>query len=112
MKTLENYSHLEDEQSFNALLQAEERVVALVYASWCPFCRRFLPFFEQNVQASAHFGAVLDNQETVADTYDIEVIPTALYFEKGQLVKRLDGIPGVGLSENHYLKFLQDCLPV
>jgi thioredoxin 1 len=112
MKTLENYTHLEDEQSFNDLLQTEERVAALVYASWCPFCRRFLPFFEQNVRESAHFVAVQDNRETVADTYDIEVIPTVLYFEKGQLVKRLDGIPGVGLSENLYLKFLQDCLSV
>jgi hypothetical protein len=37
------------------------------------------------------------------------VVPTVLVFEKGKLVKRLDGLHGVGLSEKQLMDFVKTC---
>jgi len=42
MIEVSNKSNLESQ------LKKSKRVLALFYASWCPFCRRFLPVFDKN----------------------------------------------------------------
>jgi hypothetical protein len=41
--------------------------------------------------------------------YEVEVFPTVLFFENGAVSKRLDGIPGVGLTEKHLVDFIAAC---
>lgn len=90
-------------------LKEKDKVIALVYASWCPFCRRFLPIFEQySREEKQYFLLAQDDRETIADKYAIEVVPTLLFFEKGALSKRLDGVPGIGLSENQLAAFVNE----
>ena len=47
----------------------------------------------------------------MADKYSVEVIPTVLFFENGAVVKRLDGILGVGLSEKQLSEFYKKLNP-
>jgi thiol-disulfide isomerase/thioredoxin len=90
-------------------LKTNDRVIALVYASWCPFCRKFLPIFQQYAQKEQqYFLCVQDDQESIGDKYSIDIFPTVLFFEKGSLSKRLDGEPGVGLSEKQLVKFIDE----
>jgi hypothetical protein len=37
------------------------------------------------------------------------VVPTVLYFEKGELKKRLDGLHGRGLDETQLQRFIGSC---
>jgi|SRR5450759_5092583 thiol-disulfide isomerase/thioredoxin len=91
-------------------LKEKDNIIALVYASWCPFCRRFLPVFQQYAQEEQrYFLRVQDDRESIGDKYSIDVFPTVLFFEKGSVSKRLDGEPGVGLHEKQLADFIKSC---
>ena len=90
------------------ILRATNRVIALFYASWCPFCVRFLPIFKKHATGEGqNFVIVQDDKETIADQYSVEVYPTVLFFENGVVSKRLDGVLGVGLNEKQLLEFIK-----
>ena len=94
------------------IVKTREGFVALFYASWCPFCREFLPAFTKRAeQGGQRFVLVQDDQETMADHYAVKVYPTVLFFENGVVAKRLDGAPGVGLKEEALTKFVERCRP-
>ncbi len=93
-------------------IKTGEKVLALFYASWCPFCRAFLPVFEAEAQRGPrHFLMVRDDGETMSDHYNIDVVPTVLFFEAGRLAKVLAGRRGVGLIKSDFISFAQSCLP-
>jgi thioredoxin 1 len=102
---------LSNGQDLAAASKAKDKVLALFYASWCPFCSRFLPVFEKQAKGKeGNFLLVEDDKETFCDKYSIGIFPTVLYFEKGVLTKRLDGAAGVGLQEEQLIKFIRDTL--
>ncbi|MHB8909382.1 MAG: thioredoxin family protein [Syntrophales bacterium] len=112
METTDKCTRVDDERGLNETLKAEERVIALFYASWCPFCRSFLPVFERHATGEGlRFLAVQDDQESLGDAYSVQIVPTALFFEKGKVSRRLDGVPGVGLNEKQLADFIQACAP-
>ncbi len=91
-------------------LKEKGRIIAMVYASWCPFCRKALPVFEKQASETPHtLLLVTDDEEHVADLYGIDIFPTLILFEKGQVVKRLDGKPGIGLNDKQIADFIQSC---
>ena len=84
-------------------LKKSKRVLALFYASWCPFCRRFLPSFDKNYSKHG-FNSVLrvkvdDDDNPLWNEYSIGAVPTVILFEEGKVCRRLDGRFGCGLSE-------------
>jgi thioredoxin 1 len=100
---------VDNETALHTLLLANERVVALFYASWCPFCRRFLPVFQEVVQGTDYAFLLVqldDLSNPLWETYDIRVVPTVLFFETAQVTRRLDGVLGIGLSRNQLKAFL------
>ncbi len=88
-------------------LKDRDRTLALFYADWCPFSRRFLPHFE--AYAEAHPGECriveAEADPDACDAFDIDVYPSVLEFRNGRLEKRLDGIPGFGLSRQQLEEF-------
>ncbi|HDS05608.1 MAG TPA: thioredoxin [Deltaproteobacteria bacterium] len=101
---------ISSEEGLKNILKTGDRIIALVYASWCPFCRNFLPVFEKYVSGEGFdFVRVQDDQESIGDKYSVDIFPTVLYFEKGKVAKRLDGEPGVGLSEKQLADFVTSC---
>ncbi len=110
METTERCVLVDTEQALKGMLKAKERVIALYYASWCPFCVDFLPVFQKCAQSEGlDFLVVQDDGETLGDRYAVEVVPTVLFFEKGKVARRLDGTLGVGLNEKQLTKFIQAC---
>jgi thioredoxin 1 len=75
--------------------------VVLFHASWCPFCRAFLPVFQEAVKGSKLevVEAVVDDEENPLWTeHAIELVPTVIFFDQGKPGRRLDGRMGVGLT--------------
>lgn len=92
------------------VLRTRAKVIALFYASWCPFCVRFLPLFERcAAKGGRHFVAVRDDFDTLGNPYGVKILPTVLFFENGAVAKRLDGIAGLGLSERQLDDFVKSC---
>ncbi len=110
MKTTKSCVLVDNEQGLKDNLKANERAIALFYASWCPFCVDFLPVFQKCAEGEGlGFLVVQDDQETMGDRYAVEVVPTVLFFEKGKVAKRLDGVLGAGLNEKKLTDFIDIC---
>jgi len=108
----ESCASVDNLQDLGQALLADDRVIVLVHATWCPFCRKILPVFEKLARKeNQHLLLVADDEERVADVYDVDIFPTLILFEKGRVVKRLDGRPGVGLGEKQIADFIKSCLP-
>jgi thioredoxin 1 len=95
----------------NSILKTNRRVLALFYASWCPFCRSFLLIFEKYAEENdaISFLPVKIDDETnpLWVKYRIEVVPTVIFFNGGRVTARLDGTLGRGLSEEQFKDFFK-----
>ena len=93
-------------------LKKNKSVLALFCASWCPYCRRFLPVFDRNV-SNQGFNLVLrvrvdEYDNPLWDEYSIGAVPTVVLFERGKVCRRLDGRFGYGLSETQLKEWLEE----
>ncbi|MDD5686756.1 MAG: thioredoxin family protein [Elusimicrobia bacterium] len=102
---------VENEPDFDKTLSECSSIFVLFYASWCPYCQEFLPVFEKHSKKAEHkfCRVVVDRTPELEEKYSIEVVPTVIYFENGKAVKRLDGIPGSGLTEHHLNNLILSC---
>lgn len=110
MGTSEKCASVDNLEGLQQALRDNDHVIAMVYVSWCPFCRKALPVFEKQALAKQrNLLLVADDEERVADLYDIDIFPTLILFEKGRVIKRLDGKPGTGLSDKQIIDFIKSC---
>jgi|SRR5208282_4991278 len=103
---------VDNKQDLNSQLKANEKVLALFYASWCPYCIRFVPVFDKKV-INFEVGSVIhvlvdDYDNPLWDDYSIGAVPTLIYFEKTKVCRRLDGKSGLGLSEKQLTAWLEE----
>jgi thioredoxin-like negative regulator of GroEL len=98
------------EQDFDGnSYRGAEKTVVLFHARWCPYCRRFVSGYEKLVSNLPMDAALVDISDTGSklwDNFSIDVVPTAIVFEKGKVVSRLDGIPGIGLRDADFKAFV------
>ena len=87
--------------SIDDLLKSKEKAIVLFYATWCPHSQRFLPIFQEYAKDNPQqcISVIIDDKPDVCEKYAIEYYPTVLLFKKGEVEKRLDAIPGVGLTK-------------
>ncbi len=94
-------------ESFQKILQEEEKLIVLIYASWCPFCTKFLPVFKQYAESNPQLYLMLqDDDEKMAIPYAVNIYPSIIFFHNGAITKRLDGIPGRGLQAKQFKQFI------
>jgi len=98
-------------KDFQKALKDMDKAIVLFYASWCPFSKRFLPIFEKHAKdkGSNYLRVMIDEMEDVCDKYSVDVYPTVLFIEKGEVAKRLDGVSGKGLNEKKLTDFIGAC---
>ena len=100
-----------DEQDLGRELKSHRKVLALFYASWCPYCMNFLQAFDKNIanyQFDSIIGVNLDDYDNpLWDTYSVEAVPTVIFFEETKIRSRLDGRFGEGLNEKQLKKWLE-----
>ncbi len=92
------------------VLQAKEPTVALFWATWCPFCRKFKPEFDRLAAANPwRFASVyLDDYENpLWDDYAVDVVPTLALFRGGKVAERVDGVLGYGLDKKMVAGFVE-----
>ncbi|MGD0204249.1 MAG: thioredoxin family protein [Candidatus Bathyarchaeia archaeon] len=103
---------VDSKQDLNIQLKTNEKVLALFYASWCPYCIRFVPVFDKkmvNFSVGSIIHVLLDDYDNpLWDEYSIEAVPTVIFFDKGKVCRRLDGELGVGLNEKQLKAWLEE----
>jgi len=99
-------------QDLNAELKKNKTVLALFYASWCPYCTRFVPTFDKKAASLGVKNVIhvlLDDYDNpLWDDYDIPAVPTIIFFEDGKVSKRLDGQLCNGLSEGQFKTWIEE----
>ena len=88
-----------------------ESAIVLFYSSWCPYCLRFVPVFNEQI-VNCKFQNVIhvvidDDDNPLWDIYNLSAVPTIIYFEEGKVCKRLDGRLGMGLGEEQFITWLR-----
>ncbi len=96
-------------RDLHELLKVKDKAFVLFYASWCPFSIRFLPVFKQQYKEQNFIRIIIDHEESLCEKYSVAVYPTVLFFEKGKVSRRLDGISGVGLDEKKLTDLISAC---
>ena len=107
-----NMIEVDSEEGLDDELNKNEKVLALFYASWCPYCTRLVPLFDKkvvNFAFSRIIHVLLDDYDNpLWDDYDIEAVPTVIFFEKSKVSRRLDGRFGIGLNEKQLDVWLEE----
>ncbi len=101
-------SEINGEEKLNQVLKSQNTVYVLFYATWCPFSQRFLPIYTKCTANHPNpcIRVAVDDLPDLCEKYSIEVYPTVLFFQNGNVAKRLDGAPGAGLNENQLKSLL------
>jgi thioredoxin 1 len=100
-----------EQEKLEKLLQVHQKTVAVFYSSYCPFCRSFLPIFKKTAEQNHAYTFVQvkinEDENPIWETYSLKAVPSVIYFENGQLSRRLDCRLGVGLTENQFKSWLE-----
>lgn len=100
-----------DETELTDLIAANHKLIALFYSSWCPFCRNFLSTFDNYAKKPSNFTFIKvrvdDDDNPLWETYALEAVPSAIFFENGEVKKRLDCVLGRGLNEQLFRKWIE-----
>jgi thioredoxin-like negative regulator of GroEL len=94
--------HVKPEEFDSKILNTEEKIVVLFYASWCPYCANFKPAFENsNLGKVRKIGALVDEDENpLWDRFNIQAVPTMIAFENGKIMTRKDAKKHLGLTKS------------
>ena len=101
MSKNENHKVQQSKSDIEDVLKSKEKAFVLFYASWCPHSQRFLPIFEEYAKSNPQecMSVVIDDKPDLCDKYAIDYYPTVLLFKKGEVKKRIDAAPGLGLTK-------------
>jgi len=98
------------EKNIQELLAQPKIVVLDFWAEWCGPCKQLGPIFEKvagTLTSKAIFGKVnVDNEEQLAQKYEVRGIPCVIVLSKGEEVDRIVG----ALSEADFRKKLEALL--
>ena len=102
---------VDNEQDLVSQLEAHDKVIVFFWASWCPFCDRFLPISDKYAMQNGSYWFVRayvdEDSNPLWEEYSLESVPTVILFELGKVSARLDGHLGQGISERQFSDWLR-----
>lgn len=79
-------------EEFDEAIKSAEKVIIEFYATWCGPCKMMKPILEKISETGiAVFEVDVEDQTELADKYEVQSIPTTIYFENGVQVSKTIG---------------------
>jgi thioredoxin 1 len=96
--------HVTPEEFDSKVLNNDQKILVLFYASWCPYCTNFKPTFEaintNNTNNTKKMCALIDEDENpLWEKFNIQAVPAMIVFEKGKVISRRDAKKHIGLTK-------------
>lgn len=90
------FTRVESTDQFYQIVNDNANVLMEFFASWCPHCQAFQPVLEASAAQLQSMGVVLAQTEidqfaNLANEFNVESIPTLIFFKNGQPVLRSTG---------------------
>lgn len=81
---------------FENCLENDPKLLVEFFAEWCPHCKAFYKSLEEaskrlKENAVDTVQVDVDAFESLAEAYGIESIPTLVYFEDGEALRKTEG---------------------
>ncbi len=95
--------------NFWELVGKYEKVVIECYADWCRPCKAIEPILKNlaNLHRDVLFAKLdIDQSALIAEQFQIQGVPTILFFKGGHLIDRQAGALPIDTIEAHIRKFL------
>jgi thioredoxin 1 len=96
-ESTQNVRHINAEEFDAEVVQAASPVVVDFYATWCGPCKRLSPMLDEMAGSFTNeikFVKVnVDESAAVSRRFNIEAIPTLIFFKDGKVVDTLVGLP-------------------
>ena len=98
-------------KSFNDLIHTSERPVLVdFYADWCGPCKMVSPIIQKLAKEFSGRMTTIkintDRKQEIAIQYQIQGIPTIMFFYKGKTLFRLVGAQSYDVIKNHIVQNL------
>lgn len=87
--------HLQAADFKAEVLEAKGKVLVDFFATWCGPCRMLSPIIDQLADELTDVKVCkvdIDQAEALASEYGVEVVPTLIVFENGEVVKSASGV--------------------
>ncbi len=83
-------------ENFNKLIQSHPLVLVDFYAEWCGPCKMMKPVLEEVQHLMGDKAKIVkidvDKQEHIANSFQIQSVPTLILFKNGQQLWRQSGV--------------------
>jgi thioredoxin 1 len=92
-----NVKHVAQSEFADEVTHCATPVVADFYATWCGPCRMLSPMLDK--MAEGYTGKIkflkinVDESPGLAQNFQVQAIPTLIFFKDGQIVDRVTGVP-------------------
>ncbi|MCX8074734.1 MAG: thioredoxin [Clostridia bacterium] len=86
--------HIDEKEFESEVLGSKSVVLVDFYATWCPPCKLIAPVLDEISESRANFNIVkinVDENPSISMQYNVESIPTLLFFKNGKIVDKLIG---------------------
>lgn len=82
-------------EKFNDIIKSEKLTLVDFFATWCGPCKMMHPVLEQLKREMGDGIRIVkidvDNNEKISSHYNIQSVPTLMFFKNGEVVNRESG---------------------
>ncbi len=76
------------------IIEGQEKCIVDFYANWCGPCKMMAPILENISKEHTVYKVNIDDEDELAEKYNILSIPCIVLFDKGKEIKRNVGFVG------------------
>lgn len=99
-------------KSFSEVIQSDKPVLVDFFAEWCGPCKMMPPILKEvknQLQEDVTIIKIdIDKNPQVAESYQIQSVPTLMIFQRGQVKWRQSGVPTAAQLKNVVSQFTTD----